>query len=115
MSEPIYDARTLWELLERRVADSPDRSFLIDDADRTVTFSEAKEQAARRAAGGADVSKIEAPEGDAWRYNALAPAQDDLESPAFEVPNRGKRSVVLNLKEPAQQAQGQQGMNPGLP
>jgi len=55
---------------------------------------------------GADVIKIEAPEGDAWRYNALAPAQDDLESPAFEVPNRGKRSVVLNLKEPAQQAQG---------
>ena len=35
MSEPIYDARTLWELLERRVADSPDRAFLIDDADRT--------------------------------------------------------------------------------
>ena len=47
MSEPIYDARTLWELLERRVADSPDRAFLIDDADRTVTFSEAKDQAER--------------------------------------------------------------------
>ena len=51
MSEPIYDARTLWELLERRVADSPDRAFLIDDADRTVTFSEAKDQAERMAAG----------------------------------------------------------------
>ena len=51
MSEPIYDARTLWELLERRVADSPDRAFLIDDADRTVTFSEAKDLAERMAAG----------------------------------------------------------------
>jgi len=51
MSEPIYDARTLWELLERRVADSPDRAFLIDDADRTVTFGEAKNQAERMAAG----------------------------------------------------------------
>lgn len=54
---------------------------------------------------GADVVKIEAPEGDAWRYNALAPAQDDLESPGFEVPNRGKRSVVLDLKDPAQRDQ----------
>ena len=53
---------------------------------------------------GAGVIKIEAPEGDAWRYNALAPAIEGMESPAFEVPNRGKRSVVLDLKQPAERA-----------
>ena len=51
MSAPLYDARTLWELLERRVSASPDRAFLIDDADRTVTFGEAKDLAERMAAG----------------------------------------------------------------
>ena len=50
MSEPIYDARTFWELLERRVSASPDRTFLIQ-GDRTVTFGEAKERAERAAAG----------------------------------------------------------------
>jgi len=50
MSEPIYDARTFWELLERRVSASPDRTFLIQ-GDRTVTFGEAKERAERVAAG----------------------------------------------------------------
>ena len=44
MSEPIYDARTFWELVERRVVDSPDRAFLIDPGgdgwpERTVTFA----------------------------------------------------------------------------
>ena len=33
------------------MADSPDRAFLIDDADHTVTFGEAKDQAERMAAG----------------------------------------------------------------
>ena len=61
MSEPIYDARTLWELLERRVADSPDRAFLIDDADRTVTFGEAKDLAERMAAGFSGTGLMHAP------------------------------------------------------
>jgi cyclohexanecarboxylate-CoA ligase len=51
VSEPIYDARTFWELLERRVAESPDRPMLIDAADRTITFAEFKAQAERVAAG----------------------------------------------------------------
>ena len=56
MSEPIYDARTFWELVERRVADSPDRAFLIDPGgggapERTVTFAEARAWAERVAAG----------------------------------------------------------------
>ncbi|HIE68464.1 MAG TPA: cyclohexanecarboxylate-CoA ligase, partial [Acidimicrobiia bacterium] len=50
MSEPIYDARTFWELLERRVAASPDSAFLIE-GDTTITFGEAKDQAERVAAG----------------------------------------------------------------
>ncbi len=51
MSEPIYDARTFWELLERRVAMTPDRTMLIDAADRTVTFAEFKAWTERVAAG----------------------------------------------------------------
>ena len=46
MSEPIYDARTFWELVERRVVDSPDRAVRLDPGgdgspERTVTFGEA--------------------------------------------------------------------------
>ena len=56
MSEPIYDAQTFWELLERRVADSPERAFLIEPGDsgrpeRTVSFMEVKVWAERVAAG----------------------------------------------------------------
>ena len=45
MSEQIYDARTFWELLERRVELSADKKMLIDDSDRSLTFSEVKEKA----------------------------------------------------------------------
>ena len=51
---------------------------------------------------GADVIKIEAPEGDPWRYSALGDAAEGLERPVFELDNRGKRSVVLDLKAPAE-------------
>ena len=51
MSEPIYDARTFWELLERRVAATPDTMMLVDEASRRVTFAEFKDRAERVAAG----------------------------------------------------------------
>ncbi len=51
MSDPIYDARTFWELLERRVAATPDRRMLLDTADRVLTFAEVKAAAERAAAG----------------------------------------------------------------
>jgi acyl-CoA synthetase (AMP-forming)/AMP-acid ligase II len=51
MSEPIYDARTFWELLERRVALTPDQPVLLDADDRQVTFAELKGWAERVAAG----------------------------------------------------------------
>ena len=51
MNEPIYDARTFWELLERRVELSADKKMLIDDSDRSLTFSEVKEKAEKTAAG----------------------------------------------------------------
>ena len=51
MSEPIYDARTFWELLQRRVAATPDRMMLVDEAGRSLTFAEFKDQAERVAAG----------------------------------------------------------------
>ena len=64
MSEPIYDAKTFWELVERRVVDSPDRAFLIDPGgdgspERTVTFGEAKAWAERVAAGFATMGVVE--------------------------------------------------------
>lgn len=51
MSDPIYDARSFWELLERRVALSADDVMLIDLNDRRLTFGEFKDRVERVAAG----------------------------------------------------------------
>ncbi|MFI1582053.1 class I adenylate-forming enzyme family protein [Embleya sp. NPDC020630] len=51
MSDPIYDATTLWELVERRAAASPDVPMLLDPEDRRVTFGGFKAWAERVAAG----------------------------------------------------------------
>ena len=51
MSEPIYDARTFWELLQRRAATTPDTMMLVDGAGRSLTFAEFKDEAERVAAG----------------------------------------------------------------
>ncbi len=51
VTEPIFDAKTFWELLERRVAASPDVRMLIDDTGREVTFLEFMRRAERVAAG----------------------------------------------------------------
>ncbi len=51
MNEPIYDARTFWDLLCRRVAATPDTKMLVDDSGRSLTFAEFKDRAERAAAG----------------------------------------------------------------
>ena len=38
--QSLYDARTFWELLDRRADATPDRTMLIDASDRRVTFGE---------------------------------------------------------------------------
>jgi crotonobetainyl-CoA:carnitine CoA-transferase CaiB-like acyl-CoA transferase len=50
---------------------------------------------------GADVIKVEAPSGDPFRnlFRAVA-GQDIASSPPFDFDNRGKRSVVLDLRDP---------------
>lgn len=40
MVTPILDATSFWDLLSRRVADTPDRLLLVDDAGRTMTAGE---------------------------------------------------------------------------
>jgi acyl-CoA synthetase (AMP-forming)/AMP-acid ligase II len=47
----VTGARTLWELIERRAAATPDRAMLIDEADRTLTFAAYRDRAERVAAG----------------------------------------------------------------
>jgi cyclohexanecarboxylate-CoA ligase len=47
----VTGARTMWELIDRRAAATPDRPMLIDEADRTLTFSEFRDRAERVAAG----------------------------------------------------------------
>ena len=51
MDEPIYDAKTFWELFIRRVELSGDKKMLIDDSDRSLTFSEVKEKVEKTVAG----------------------------------------------------------------
>ncbi|MXW97633.1 MAG: AMP-binding protein [Acidimicrobiaceae bacterium] len=51
MTQPIYDAWTFWDLLNRRVAATPDRMMLVDEAGRSLTFAEFRDQAERVAAG----------------------------------------------------------------
>jgi acyl-CoA synthetase (AMP-forming)/AMP-acid ligase II len=47
----IDDAKTLWDLLTRRAAETPDAPMLIDERDRTVSFAEFRDRAERAAAG----------------------------------------------------------------
>jgi len=54
---------------------------------------------------GADVIKVEGPQGDPMRnvFGSLGIA-DDMANPAFALDNRGKRSVVLDLRDPDERA-----------
>src|SRR3954447_23266889 len=47
----ISDATSLWELVERRAAESGDRRFVFDDKGRSLTFGEFRDLAERVAAG----------------------------------------------------------------
>lgn len=52
---------------------------------------------------GAEVIKVERPEGDAWRITGVhyAPGRySDQENPVFDIYNAGKKHIALNLKEP---------------
>ncbi len=51
---------------------------------------------------GADVIKVESPEGDPMRrLFAVLSGHGEPQSPPFDLDNRGKRSVVLDLRDPA--------------
>jgi acyl-CoA synthetase (AMP-forming)/AMP-acid ligase II len=51
VSEAIYDVGSMWELVARRAAASPDRPMLIDENDRQVTFGQFAERCETVAAG----------------------------------------------------------------
>jgi len=51
----ISDARSLWELIERRVDETPDALLAVDEYKRTMTFAEYREAAERAAAGFAEL------------------------------------------------------------
>ena len=50
-AQTISDAGSLWELIDRRAALDPDRTMLIDESDRTITFGEFRDRVERVAAG----------------------------------------------------------------
>lgn len=50
---------------------------------------------------GADVVKVESPEGDPMRRFFETIGSDHAANPVFELDNRGKRSVVLDIRSPA--------------
>ncbi len=53
---------------------------------------------------GADVIKVERPDGDTWRKTGISyqPMQfSDQENPVFDIYNSGKKHIALNLKDPA--------------
>ena len=51
----IAQARTMWELIQRRAEASPDRLMLIDEHGRTLTFAQFRDRAERVAAGLAEI------------------------------------------------------------
>ncbi|HMG28119.1 MAG TPA: AMP-binding protein [Acidimicrobiia bacterium] len=51
----ITDAGSLWELIERRVAQTPDATMAVDEDGRTLTFREYHDAAERAAAGLAEL------------------------------------------------------------
>ncbi len=51
----ITDARSLWELIERRVAETPDTTMLVDEDQRSMTYREYRDAAERAAAGLAEL------------------------------------------------------------
>jgi acyl-CoA synthetase (AMP-forming)/AMP-acid ligase II len=55
MTDLIYDATTVWELLERRVARTPDTVMLLDEGDARLTFAEFAQRCERVAAGLVDL------------------------------------------------------------
>ncbi|HEX7522493.1 MAG TPA: AMP-binding protein, partial [Acidimicrobiia bacterium] len=47
----IDDARSLWELIERRAEATPDALLAVDEEKRTLTFAEFRDASERAAAG----------------------------------------------------------------
>ena len=83
------------QIVNRRARPSPCRAF----ASSTLTQGLAGPYCAMLLAQyGADVVKVEPPEGD-WS-RTLGKSYGDR-TPAFSTCNRGKRDIVVNLKEPA--------------
>src|SRR6202521_1967368 len=53
---------------------------------------------------GADVVKVEPPEGELWRKGQMIPPQPHSEEPyPFQLANRNKRGITLDLKSPSSQ------------
>ncbi len=48
---PLQDSATMWELVERRAALTPDARVLVDQDDRTLTYGELRDRGERVAAG----------------------------------------------------------------
>src|SRR5688500_5866163 len=51
----MRDSGTLWELIDRRAAETPDAQMAVDERGDTLTFAELRDRAERTAAGLAEM------------------------------------------------------------
>ena len=68
MADVRIEAPTVWELVERRAAATPDARFALDEDGRSLTFAEYKDAAEhRRRNGVGEVQNVIVDAGDATK------------------------------------------------
>ena len=87
----ITDARSLWELIERRVAETPDKTMLVDEDLRTMTYREYRDAAEKTTA---EIGERDA-RARAYRVDVMDPAAVKTAMDAVAA-DLGRPQVLVN-------------------